>query len=84
MANDKDLPVLWLDSSDSLKKEKGMNWVPEGSCYNNCELWTNPENKGVIEEMKKLSMKAETSQQNGIFNPILFNYAKALTLFKIY
>ena len=29
-------------------------------------------------------MKAETSQFNGVLNPVLFNYAKALTLFKIY
>ena len=29
-------------------------------------------------------MKPETSQQNGVMNPILFNYSKALTLFKIF
>ena len=29
-------------------------------------------------------MRPETAQHNGILNPLLFNYAKALTLFKIY
>lgn len=32
---EKDLPIIWLDSSDYLKKEKGMNWVQEGQPYNN-------------------------------------------------
>ena len=35
VANDKDLPILWLESSDYIKKEKGMNWVQEGLEYNN-------------------------------------------------
>jgi hypothetical protein len=29
-------------------------------------------------------MRPETAHQNGALNPLLFNYAKALTLFKIY
>lgn len=29
-------------------------------------------------------MKLETCYHNGIINPIIFNYAKALTIFKIY
>ena len=49
VSNDKDLPILWLDSSDFLKKERGMNWVPEGNVYNNSELWINNDNKAIIE-----------------------------------
>ena len=35
IANEKDLPILWMESSDYLKKEKGMNWVAEGLNFNN-------------------------------------------------
>jgi hypothetical protein len=28
IAEEKDLPILWLEKSDSLKKEKGENWCP--------------------------------------------------------
>lgn len=84
VANEKDLPVLWLDSSEFLKKEKGMNWVPETNSYNNTELWTNAENKTVLDEFKRIVMRPETSLQNGLINPIIFNYAKSMTLFKVY
>ena len=40
VANEKDLPVLWLEASDFMKKEKGMNWVSDNPNYNNSELWT--------------------------------------------
>jgi hypothetical protein len=46
---EKDLPIIWLESSDYLKKEKGMNWVQEGLAYNNSEFWTHGDNKLVIE-----------------------------------
>ena len=49
VAFEKDLPIIWLESSDYLKKEKGMNWVQEGQLYNNNEFWNNADNKAVIE-----------------------------------
>lgn len=61
-----------------------MNWVQDGLSYNNSELWNNNDNKLVIEEFKKITMRPESALQYGIFNPQLFSYAKSLTLFKIY
>lgn len=49
VAFEKDLPIIWLESSDYLKKEKGMNWVQEGQLYNNNEFWNTADNKAVIE-----------------------------------
>jgi hypothetical protein len=49
VANEKDLPLLWLEASDFLKREKGMNWVPEGNAYDNAQLWNTTENKAAIE-----------------------------------
>lgn len=34
-----------------------MNWVQEGPSYNNSEFWTNPDNKVVIEQFKKLAIR---------------------------
>lgn len=84
VAFEKDLPIIWLESSDYLKKEKGMNWVQEGQLYNNNEFWINAENKAVIEEFKKLALNPTSSALFGIINPVLFSYAKSYTLFKIF
>lgn len=35
-----------------------MNWVQEGLLYNNSEFWTNNDNKLVIDEFKKLSLRS--------------------------
>ena len=49
MAHCKDLPVLWLEASEFLKKEKGMNWVQEAPAYKNNQFWNEAGNKAALE-----------------------------------
>lgn len=58
--------------------------MQDGVVFNNSEFWTSNDNKTAIEEFKKLAIRPEAALQSGILNPIIFSYAKALILFKIF
>ena len=59
VANTKDLPILWLESSDFLKKEKGMNWVQEMQNFDNFAFWNEGNNKTAVDELKKLTLRSD-------------------------
>jgi hypothetical protein len=42
---EKDLPNLWIDSSDQMKKDKGANWWFEDVKFDNSKPWNDNSNK---------------------------------------
>jgi hypothetical protein len=43
--HEKDLPNLWIESSDQLRRDKGYNWYFEEVHFNNSKPWNDPTNK---------------------------------------
>lgn len=37
VAYEKDMPLLWTESSDYLKREKGANWIQDSPRFNDCQ-----------------------------------------------
>ena len=43
--HEKDLPNLWIESSENLEKEKGKCWCRDGPQFDNTKSFFEPENK---------------------------------------
>lgn len=84
VANEKDLPNLWIDPSDQMKREKGSNWYFEEVSFDNSKPWSDAGNKEAIEYVKKLALKSDFVNNYGLVSLPIFNYLRGLLLTKIF
>ncbi len=84
VGNEKDLPSIWIDPSDQMKREKGANWYLEEVSFDNSKPWSDTVNRQAVEYIKKLTLKNDFAVTYGLTSIAIFNYLRGLLLLKIF
>lgn len=78
--SEKDLPLMWIRQSEYVKRERGCNWYPTDTLYNNAVGASENVNKEVIDSVKKMEVGKGFEGNYGFVNAVLATYARAMVI----
>jgi hypothetical protein len=84
VVNEKDLPNVWIEASDRLKREKGENWQFGEVAFDNTKPWSEGGNKEAVEWVRKATLKADFVEKYGLLSAVMVAYLRGLILAKIF